>query len=272
MHEGAAALKAKWAGGEAVVGPLIQLPAPGLVEIFGAAGFDFAVADLEHGALNLETTEHMMRAAAAAGITSGIRVPSNTPEHISTALNLGADLIIVPHVDGVAAAEAAVAAAKFAPQGMRGVCPFVRAATYSATKDSGFYADANASTIVNVLLEGTDAVAELDGILEVPGVDVISLAPYDLSQALGVTGQTQHPLVIDLVADACRRAEGHGKVIGFFAEEPATAAEWIGRGVRWMTSSVETQIIYAAAKRWLGELETSLGRLPVGAGAGTEDR
>jgi 4-hydroxy-2-oxoheptanedioate aldolase len=241
-----------------VFGPFVQLPAPGLVEIFAHAGFDLVVIDLEYGPINLETAENMVRAANAAGVASAVRVIANTPEHISAALSLGIDAVVVPQVSSEAEAVAAVQAARFAPHGSRGVCPFVRAASYSAAKDDGFYEQANDAVIVNVLLEGVEALANLDRLLEIPGLDAISLAPFDLSQSLGVTGQIDHPLVVDAVQDACRRAEGHGKVICFVVQEPQAAGPWLARGVKWLTASVDTQLIYAAAHRFAAGLHAEM--------------
>jgi 4-hydroxy-2-oxoheptanedioate aldolase len=270
VHAGSVHLKRKWSAGEAVFGPVVQLPAPGLVEIFALAGFDLVVVDLEHGPLNLETAENMIRAANASGIAAAVRVLANQPEHIAAALSLGADVVLVPHVTSEADAAAAVAAARFAPAGSRGVCPFVRAASYSATKDDGYYRDANDAVIVNVLLEGVDALANLDALLEMPGLDVISLAPFDLSQSLGVTGEIDHPLVVAAVEDACRRAEGHGKVVCFVVEEPSAARPWLELGVKWITATVDTQMIYAAARNFATELNRQMNQLRTTAAPGRE--
>jgi 4-hydroxy-2-oxoheptanedioate aldolase len=254
MHTGSARLKAKWAAGEAVFGPFMELPSPGLVEIFAHAGFDLVVIDLEYGPFSLETTENMVRAAQASGIASAIRVIANQPELISSALSLGADAVVVPHVTSAADARAAVQAARFAPAGSRGVNPFTRAASYSATKDDGFYEAANAAVIVNVLLEGVDAIGNLDEILSVSGLDVVSLAPFDLSQSLGVTGQIDHPVIVDAVVDACRKARDADTVICFIAADPSEAPRWLEMGVRWLTTSVDTDLIYRAAKAFVSSL------------------
>jgi 4-hydroxy-2-oxoheptanedioate aldolase len=251
VHSGSFALKAKWASGEATFGPFVSLPAAGLVEIFAHAGFDLVVVDLEHGPINVETAENMIRAANASGIASAIRVMANQPEQISAALDLGADAVVVSHITCEADAAAAVDAARFAPAGSRGVAPFGRSASYSAAMNDGFYEDANEAVIVNVLLEGPEAIENLDPLLEMPGLDVISLAPFDLSQALGVTGQIDHPLVVQTVAEACRKAH---KVICFFVGEPSAAGSWLELGVRWLTATVDAHLIYTAARRFVIEL------------------
>jgi 4-hydroxy-2-oxoheptanedioate aldolase len=262
MNEGAHKLRAKWAAGETVFGPFVQTPAPGMVEIFGFAGFDLCVVDLEHGPIDLQTAENMIRAAEARGIASGVRVAANRPETIGAALALGADAVLVPHVVGVEQARAAVDAARFAPLGSRGVCPFVRSASYSKTKDTGYYEAANDAVIVMVLLEGTDALENLDALFQVEGLDVVAPAPYDLSQSLGVTGQIDHPLVLEALTDACERAKRFGKQICFFVEDPADAQRFVDMGIGWITCSVDTHIITKAAERWTSVLD---GRPTAGA-------
>lgn len=251
MPSGSDRLRRKWAAGAAAFGPFVTLPAPGLVEIFAHAGFDLVVVDLEHAAIGIETAENMIRAADASGISSAVRVMANTPDQIAAALDLGADAVVVPHVSTEADAASAVDAARFAPRGSRGVAPFARSARYSAAMGDDFYRDANEAVIVNLLLEGPDAIEIVDALFEMPGIDVISLAPFDLSQALGVTGQIDHPLVVDTVAEVCRKAQARDKVICFFVAEPAAAGPWLRLGVRWLTATVDSHMIYTAARDWV---------------------
>lgn len=262
IYEIAEALRSKWAAGLAVYGPFVQLPAPGVVEIFAYAGFDLVNIDLEHGTIDLETAENMVRAAHVHGIAPMVRVLANRPELITAALNIGAAGVLVPHVSSVEEAEAVVAATRFGLGGTRGVCPFVRAAGYSALKESGFYEQANAGVIACVLLEGSAGFEALDGILGLAELDVAFIGPYDLSQSLGVTGEIMHPLVVGAVEKACAKAARHGKVIGLFVEEPDRAAEWVRRGVRYIGLDIDTQILYRAGGALRAELASELEAVP----------
>ncbi len=117
MYEIAETLRSKWANDLPVFGPFVQLPAPGEVEIFAHAGFDLVNIDLEHGTIDLETAENMVRAAHVHGIAPMVRVLANRPELITAALNIGAAGVLVPHVSSVEEATAAVEATKFGPFG-----------------------------------------------------------------------------------------------------------------------------------------------------------
>jgi 4-hydroxy-2-oxoheptanedioate aldolase len=257
VHKDAHKMRDKWRRGEPTLGPFVQLPAPGEIEIFAFVGFDFVIVDLEHGAINLETAENMMRAAHAQGIVPIVRPLANRTELIVAALNIGAAGVLVPHVDSAAEARAAVAATQFRPQGLqrlddrdmfkRGVCPFVRAADYSAAKGPAYYSAANDAVISGILLEGQSAYDELDEILEIEALDLILVAPYDLSQSLGVTGDVYHESVIATVRSVADRARTSGKVVGVFAEDPRLGADWARQGVRFISMDVDSQIMRRGA-------------------------
>ncbi len=252
------ALRARWERDEAVVGPLVQLATPASVEIMALAGFDVVNVDLEHGAFGVEVAEAMVRAADARGIAAMVRVQANRPELIAAALESGAAGVLVPHVESVADARAVVAAARFHPQGERGLGPTARSADYSAAGGPDYFARANRTVIAGVLLEGAGAYAELDGLLALGGLDLIMVAPYDLSQSLGVPGEVTHPRVVATVEDVCARVAAAGKVVGMFSADPRAGAEWIARGVRYLGLGIDVQLLYGAAKAAREELEAAL--------------
>lgn len=258
MHADAQKIRQKWAADQAVAGPFIQLPAPAEAEIFALAGYDFVIVDLEHGTLGIEVAENMMRAAHGRGIPAIARVLANRPELICAALNVGAAGVLAPHVDTAAEARAVVKAARFGPIGSRGLCPFVRSADYSAAKGPAYYAQASEAVIVGVLLEGRSAYDELDEILAIAGLDLVMVAPYDLSQSLGVPGEVDHPAVIEAFKDTCDRAAATGKVVGMFSEEPEQAAEWVRLGAGFIGADVDSQILLRAARAEVERFQASL--------------
>jgi 4-hydroxy-2-oxoheptanedioate aldolase len=262
MHRDAIKIREKWAAGEAVYGPFVQLSAPGALEIFALAGFDFAIVDLEHGLINLETAESMMRAAHSRGAVPFARVLANRPELICQALNVGAAGILVPHVDTPAEARALVRAARFAPRGSRGLCPFVRSADYSAAKGPAYYEEASEAVICGALLEGREAYERIDEFIAVEGLDLLMIAPYDLSQSLGVPGEIDHPDVIGRVEDICTRVAGTGKVVGMFAEEPEKSGAWVRLGVRCIGADVDSQILLRASRDRLAQYRAAASTAP----------
>lgn len=253
------ALRARWEQDAPVVGPFVQMACPAAVEIFALAGYDLVNVDLEHGAYGIGMAEQLVRAADARQMASIVRVMRNEPELIAAALETGAAGVLVPHVESVQDARAVVRATRFHPDGDRGLSPTARSADYSASAGSDYYARANASVIAGALIEGAGAYADLDAIVAVDGLEVIMVAPYDLSQSLGLPGEVTHPRVIETIEDACARIRAAGKIVGTFAADPVSGADWIRRGVRFLGFDIDIQILYRAATRARTELADALG-------------
>ena len=139
----------------------------------------------------------MSRACDLWGITSVCRVNSNEPWLITRTLDVGATGIVVPDVSTGGEAERAARSAKYGPTGYRGM--------YSGRQSYGvadYHRKANEETLVVVLIEEMEAVNNLHDILTVDNIDVYFLAPSDLAQTMGYTGQMAHPEVVAVV-DRC---------------------------------------------------------------------
>jgi 4-hydroxy-2-oxoheptanedioate aldolase len=246
-------LKSIWRQGRPTYGPFVQLNAPGICEILGHAGFDFCIIDMEHGVIDVDMAENMVRASNAAGISPIIRVAFNRPELIGQALDRGASGVHVPHVATLEEAENAVFASKFFPLGGRGVCPFSRSGRYSADKTI-YYEKANTETVVILAIEGTEGISNLDRIMQVKGVDVVFVGPYDLSQSLGVPGQVTHQKVIDKVRGICDLSKKAGKAVGVFVETPEAARDWVKQGVLYCCLDVDAAIFLKASQSYINQV------------------
>lgn len=228
-----------------VLGIFMKTCDPAFVEAAGYAGVDFAVLDMEHGPISYESMQHNIRAAQVAGIFPVVRVSSLSDIAIAKALDIGAMAVQVPQVTTAEEADRAVRFAKYAPRGERGVCRFVRAARYSATPGAEYFPRANEAMVI-LQLEGVKAVENLDAILAVDGVDIIFVGPYDLSQSLGVTGQTTHPKVVEEMRRIVRRAKERGVVTGTFTDSEETMRMWMEAGVHYISYSVDVGIFREA--------------------------
>jgi 4-hydroxy-2-oxoheptanedioate aldolase len=230
------------------LGPFVKLSDPAVVEILALAGFDHVVIDREHGPLSLESVETLVRAAELRGIVPFVRVPRNEASEILRVLDVGAVGVHIPHVSTADDAKRAVEACRFHPRGERGVCRFVRAAGYSSIPAADHFAAANLKTIAVIQVEGVSGLSNLPDILSVPGVDVVFLGPYDLSQACGVPGEIHHPKVTKRMQTAVRDAREAGIVVGTFVESADDARLWIELGVQYICYSVDVGILWSAAK------------------------
>jgi 4-hydroxy-2-oxoheptanedioate aldolase len=237
-------LKERLQKGEAVFGPFVNLCHPAVMEIAGLAGFDFAIVDTEHGEISSDRAVDMIRAAKLSGISPIVRVYGNQPELIAKALDIGAEGVQIPQISTKAAAEAAVQAAKFSPQGDRGCNAYVRAAQYSHRNKLTYFADANKETTVIIQVEGMEGVNNIAEILTVKGMDVLFIGPYDLSASLGIPGQVEHPLLIAEVEKTMAMARKAGVAIGFFVDDVASAVKWKKRGVQYISFASDVGLIH----------------------------
>lgn len=240
--------KERLKNGEKLFGPFINMNYPAVVEVAGMAGFDFCIIDNEHGEIPVEGTLDMIRACKLAGIPSIVRVYEGNPELIDKALDLGADGVQIPNIGSKEAAEIAVSAAKFAPEGSRGCNRYVRAGKYGSIDKADFFGKANDETAVILQVEGQDGVQALPDILKVKGFDVLFVGPYDLSASLGIPGQVNHSKVIAQMEEIMRQAKEVGVAVGFFCDDVATAVEWKNRGVQYVSFSSDIGQLYERFK------------------------
>jgi len=231
--------KAKLAEGKVVFGAIISHHAPDLVELFGAIGYDFVMIDCEHGPMSLNEVEDMVRAAEVFGITPITRIPNHEDSTILRFLDRGVQGIIVPHINTRADAEAVALAARYYPEGHRGVGGG-RAHDYGvgvSRQESTKWI--NSQLLVIPMVEETKAVDNLDAILTVPGVDVLHVASGDLGQSMGNPGPAA---VRQLMSQVIPRIRAAGKLVGVGGNAPADAAgvaEFIKLGANFVTISAQ---------------------------------
>lgn len=228
------------------IGPFIKCSDPALIECIGLAGFEFVIIDLEHGPSSIETAQNLVRAATIHKITPIIRVSENSETMISKALDIGAQGVQVPQINNEVDARQVVDAAKFAPLGNRGVCRYVRSAGYSSINKQEYFESSNRNTLTIIQVEGRKGLDNIDSILNVEGVDIVFIGPYDLSQSIGVPGQTNHPKVLEAMKMVIKKAVPYNKVVGTFIESPADFRMWKNLGLLYLSYKVDVGIFYDA--------------------------
>ena len=239
--------------GKLVVGTFVALPAPEVVEITGQVGLDFVAIDDEHGWMNPETQSSLVVAARSVGMAAIVRLRDDDPKLIGRMLDMGADGIVVPHVDTAEAARRAVQAAKFFPEGERGVSHRTRSAGYSVMDYEQYTAAANARTCIGVLIESKEAVRNLDDILAVRGLDFVLVGHKDLSQSLGHPAQTEHPLVMDRISTILRKTSEAGLTPAVGVSRVKQAKPFVELGARMVFVSKDMGLLYRAYQDMLAE-------------------
>jgi 2-keto-3-deoxy-L-rhamnonate aldolase RhmA len=172
--------------GETPLGMQMFTHSPELIEIVGYAGFDFVMIDMEHSRVNIETLVQCIRAAEVSGLAPLVRVTQNDPGLIRSALESGAQGIIVPHVKNAQEARRAIEALRYPPEGKCGICPSIRASYYSQDTFDEYMQHSNRETMFIPLLEdveGIDNTEEIFALLK-PGRDAAGLGLADISVSL----------------------------------------------------------------------------------------
>lgn len=245
------AIKEKMQRGEAVIGPFIPLPAPMVMELSALGGFDFAIIDCEHGFIDYESVYAMTLAAEARNMTAIARSPVRDPQFILRYLDLGVQGIHVPQINTKEEAEAFVQACRYQPRGWRGSAS-PRASDYG-NSGMGMY-DAmqflNRTVLTIAHIENPRAVDNLEAICEVDGLDVLFVGRGDMSHALGVPNQFDHPSVQEQMERVREKSRGSGKILGTVVRDAAQAKEAIAMGFQYIACGV-TGFIVSGAKQFM---------------------
>lgn len=195
--------KAGIRSGTCQIGLWTSLPGTVPVEILSAAGFDWLVLDTEHAPGDPLTVLPQLQTMVAHATAPVVRPAWNDKVLIKRFLDLGAQTLIVPYVQTPEEARAAVAAMRYPPEGIRGVAGGVRASLYGQVPDYIHRAAEELCLIVQV--ETAEALARLDEIAGVEGVDAVFIGPADLSASMGHPGDMMHPEVVEAIEGGIRR-------------------------------------------------------------------
>ena len=222
---------------------------PDTVDFLGQFGFDAVWIEGEHGGIDFADIPDLTRACDLWGMTSIVRVNLNLPGVIYRTLDVGAQGVVVPHVNTREEARAVVDAAKFSPLGSRGM--FTSRQGYGV---DGYVSKANDETLLVVLIEDIVAVNNLAEILTVDHIDAFFVAPGDLAQSMGYLGQPAHPEVLATVDRAIEQITEAGKTPGALVND-ATVEDYVRKGARlvmtgwqpWVASGAQNYLKKVAA-------------------------
>lgn len=195
-----------------VLGTWVKLPAMESVELIALAGFDFVVIDLEHSPMSTETAYRQIGTALMAGVSPIVRIPELAGGLVQRILDAGAEGIMVPHVDSVAHAEAAVQATRFAPWGARGVGATSRAGSWGLAERAEYLRFGQEEVVLIAQIESAAGVQAAGGIAAVPGVDALLVGAADLARSEDKA--EDDPDVLRLIADTVQAAVPHGVPVG----------------------------------------------------------
>ena len=238
--------------GALLVAPMITMASPVVTELLSGSGYDWFFIDAEHGTFSTEDIQNVVRGAGDTPCL--VRLASSDSLSVKKALDVGAAGIIAPMVNSVETAEEIVSAAKYSPEGTRGV-GLGRAQRYGFGFNE-YLETSNDNVIVILQAEHIDAVDNIDSIAKVTGVDGVLLGPYDLSASMGLIGQIDHPSVQNAIARVEASCKANNKSLGIFGVSADAVRPFIERGFNLIVAGVDTVMLGHEAARMVKEIQS----------------
>ena len=215
-----------------VLGAFVASCSPTNVEILGMNGLDFAILDMEHSPLGLETMVDMIRAGEAYGLVSIPRVYTMETKLLRRVLDVGAHGVMVPMVKDEVDAKYIMDAVKFPPLGKRGMNAG-RGPRWGAYEN--YIKEANDALFTVFQCEDLEGLKNIEQIAKVPGLDCIFIGTGDLSLEMGYPNDVKHPKVVDAVERILKVCQNSGVIPGIVTSSPEDAAEKIRQGFKVVT-------------------------------------
>jgi 2-keto-3-deoxy-L-rhamnonate aldolase RhmA len=227
---------------------LLEFGTRGMAQILDNAGVDFVIIDTEHSAFTTAELADLVGWFKATTVAPFVRIPQIEYHLIARTLDLGVLGLMVPNVRTGAEAKAIVEAAKYLPQGKRGVIMGNAHTDFKNVNPAEQMAYSNRNTTIICQIESVEGLENLEAIATTPGVDVLWVGHFDLTNSQGIPGQFHDARFLDalqMVVDTCRK---HGLGAGIQPGSLAQAQEWMALGFNIISYSGDF-MVYAAAMK-----------------------
>lgn len=251
------ALRKKIKAGVLTVGTFVGMASTIAAEVCAATGPDWILVDLEHGSADEAMVGPLALAAAAYGVPTIVRIESPERIRLGRVLDQGVAGIMIPRVDSVEQVRSALTHLRYPPHGDRGVATYNRSARWGL--DPSSLTAEEQETVFIVQIETLDALDAVDDIAALEGVDLLFVGPLDLSFALGVPRQFDHPdylAALDRVQAAAAKA---GKPVGILSIDKDAGRKFADRGIQFIGVGSDSTLLSAGMKEALATVRASEG-------------
>ena len=239
---------------------VVEFNTRGMPQMLEKTGADFVLLDMEHTGFSASDIADLVAGFRLTTVTPLVRVPQIEYHFIARALDVGAMGVMVPNVQTGAEARAIVAAAKYAPLGQRRVALGAAHTDYERVDPGEVFRYANENTTVICQIESQKGLDQIDEIATTPGVDLLWVGHFDLSQSMGIPGEFDHPdflAAVKLVIDTAKR---HGLGAGIQPHNLAQTQHWMAMGFDVISYSSDLSVyIDAMTKAVAGVRELASG-------------
>ncbi|MDQ6706498.1 MAG: aldolase/citrate lyase family protein [Acidobacteriota bacterium] len=240
-------LKQALAEGRIPVGHMIwEFGTRGIAKILESADLDFVLVDMEHSSFELERVADLMAWFKATPVTPFVRVPQPDYHFLARVMDAGAMGVMIGNVETPETARRIVDAVKFAPMGKRGVGLGAAHTDYVVPDPVTYFTEINRNSTVICQIESPLGVENCERIAVIPGVDLLWVGHFDLSQAMGIPAQFQHPQFLDALKRVSKACHDNGKHAGI---QPATleqSGQWAELGYDVLSWGADSAVYRAA--------------------------
>jgi 4-hydroxy-2-oxoheptanedioate aldolase len=226
-----------------VFGTWCMLPSAEVVSVLCKSGLDFVLIDFEHSPIDFIVAQSIVTAATAEGKRAIIRVSKLDEIEILKALDIGAEGIIVPHVQTSNDVGKIVKYAKYPPLGSRGYSPYTSAGSFHI-QDGGGTAKANGNCFIGVIIEDKTGLSNLSEIVKNPSIDIVYIGVYDISVSLGCPGEVDNPLVRNAIDQICNMCIRLGVKVGCMFHTIEGFKYLVKCGVNFLVYKTDTFLLY----------------------------
>ena len=238
--------------GKTPFGAWLMSAAPSTAEALGCVGFDFLVVDMEHTPIDTPQMIGILQAIAGTPAQPIVRPPWNDMVMVKRAMDAGAQSLLFPFVQSAEEAKRAVASTRYPPDGLRGVAGTHRGSRYGTVPD--YLKRANEEICVIVQIETLAALAKLEEIAAVPGVDSIFLGPGDLSASMGFIGDIGNPAVQEKLKGAAQACKRLNKPTGIIGMNPDMAGRFVEYGFTWVAVGSDLGYVVSRGQEYLARM------------------
>jgi 4-hydroxy-2-oxoheptanedioate aldolase len=246
---------------ETQIGLWLALADPYAAELCAGAGFDWLLIDGEHAPNDLRTILAALQAVAPYPVRPVVRVPHGDKALIKQVLEIGATNLLVPMVDSAEQARALVRAVRYPPHGERGVgSGLARSSRW--TRYPNYLQEANEQVCLMAQVESPEALAQIDEIAAVDGVDGLFIGPADLAATMGHLGEPTHPDVRAAIESAIGRIVRAGKAPGILCADELLARRYLKLGACFIAVGMDTTLLVRATATLAATFKRAAGEAP----------
>lgn len=249
-------LRQRVLAGETVLGSMIfELFAPAIPQLLVHSGAEYVIYDMEHTGASLETIKAQIAFCRGLPIAPMARVPRGEYHFLARALDIGCHGVMIPMVESAEQARAIAEATHYPPRGRRGAAFGFAHDDYAPGDPKAKMKAADARTLVIAQIETERGLEHVDEIAATPGIDVLWLGHFDLTNFLGIPGQFDNPTYMKAVDRIVAAGRKHKKGLGFMAASEDWARQYKKLGFNMLAAGPDQALLAVAMRSIIASVE-----------------